>query len=336
MKGFTSLRGAGGAPDLRFHAILFVAALIATIFAWTRDVSYDDEENVVRIWDRDTTDVLAVNYRIAGVEVRIERRTDQAGDYLWGSETIGGEESLTTEFPVGSPGHVLLGRIAGLPTARDLGPLSTETMTRFGIAGSTDRLAVQFRDEQRELILGDQVYGVQQRYAYEPATGTGYVLPRDVISTLSNGQGAIRERWLHSFADDDVARVRVEVGGVVRTMLRFGETGEWGDPGSPTPDVAFGTFMQRVDELAIQGFAERPGPTARMLVRIVYLDTADEPLGFMELLRDDGREDDPYFIVTETTRVPAQAMTFLAVRAEEGLGGALSGAAGARPELSES
>ncbi len=322
--------------DLRFHAILFGVVLIATFFTWSRDISYDEEENTVRIWDRDSTDVLAIHYQTPEVEIRIERRTDQAGDFLWGTEIVGGDAQRTAEFPVGPPGHNLVDRIAGLRTVRDLGPLSTEMMAMFGIAGSADRLTVRFRDEQRELILGDAVYGSEQRYAYEPATGMGHVLPRDIVTTLANGQGAIRERWVHRFPEEDLARVRVELGGNVRTMSRLGDTDEWVDPGSQSPDVAFGTFMQRVGEVAIAGFAGLPGPGARVLVRIEYLGRDNEPLGFMELLRDDSREADPYFIVTETTRIPAQAVPYLAVRVEEGLGGVFSGAARAGSGLSES
>lgn len=336
MKGFTSLRGAAGMTDLRFHAILFGVVLIATYFTWSRDVSYGEEEDVVRIWDRDSTEVSGFGYRIGEVEVRVEHRTDQAGDFLWGTETVGGDDPVTTEFPVGSTGRNLLNRLAGLRTVRDLGPLSSETMTRFGLVGASDRLAVQFGDERRELILGDAVYGAEQRYAYEPATGLGHVLPRDVMATLANGQGAIRERWVHRFLVEDLARVRVQLNGTVRTMSRLGDTGEWTDPGSMSADVPFGTFMQRVSELAIEGFAARPGPETRVLVRVEYLDSENELLGFMELLRDDGREADPYFILSETTRVPAQAMTFLAELVEQGLAGALSGAARGPAGLSSS
>ena len=322
--------------SLRIHAILFGVVLVATFFTWSREVSYGEDEDVARIWDRDTTEVLAIGYRIGDVEVRIDRRTDQAGDFLWGTELVGGDEPSTTEFPVGSTGQGLVNNIAGLWMVRDLGPLSDELMTRFGIEGSMDRLVVRFPDEERELILGDQVYGAEQRYAYEPATGVGYVLPREVMTVLPNGQGAIRERWLHRFPPEDLVRVRVLAAGTVRTMARFGESGEWAAPGSPEPDVAFGSFMQRVGQLAIEGFGARPGPDARLLVRIVYLDSDDEPLGFMELMRDDDLEANPYFVVTETTRVPAQATAFLAVRVEEGLGGAISGATAGGSRLPES
>ncbi len=321
--------------DLRFHAILFGLALVATFLTWSRDISYDAED-VIRVWDRDSLDVLSFSYRIGNVAIRIERRSDQAGNFLWGTEVVEGDERRTTEFPVGPDGHVLLGRIAGLRTVRDLGPLSAEVLPTLGIEGSADRLTVRFSDEERELILGGETYGSGQRYAYEPATGMGYVLPREVISTLSNGQGAVRERWLHSFPEDELASVRVHLGGAVRDMLRIGNTGEWAEVGSQAPDVAFGTFMQRVGALAIEGFAMRPGPGSRMLVRIEYMDDDDAPLGFLELVRDDSREADPYFVVTENTRVPAQAMTFLAVRVEEALGGALSGAARGLPESPES
>ena len=325
MKGFGRFGGGTGMTDLRLHAILFAMVLVAAVLTWSREVTYGEDAEAVRVWDRDTTDILAIAYRVGDVEVRIERRTDQAGDYLWGTERVGGDEPRTTEFPVGPPGHGLLGRVAGLRTIRDLGTRSAELKTRFGIEGSSDRLAVRFRDENRELILGDKVYGAEQRYAHEPATGVGYILPREVMTVLANGQGAIRERWVNRFPSEDLVRVRVLLGGTVRTMARIGDSGEWADPGSAVADVAFGSFMQRVAELAIEGFAERPGPNSRVLVRVDYLGSDDEPLGFMELLRDDDREAHPYFIVTETTRVPAQAMTFLAQRVEEGLPGVLSG-----------
>lgn len=322
--------------DLRFHAILFGAVLIATYFTWSRDVSYGGDDNTVRIWDRDSTEVLALGYRIGDTEIRIERRSDQAGGYLWGIETVGADAPVTSEFPVGSLGNNLLDRIAGLRTVRDLGPLSAEMMSTFGIAGASDRLTVEFGDEQRELVLGGEVYGSEQRYAYEPATGVGHVLPRDVVTTMTNGRGAIRERWVNRFPAEELARVRVQVDGTVRTMSRLADTGEWADPGNPAPDIAFGTFMQRVNELAIEGFAARPGPGARVLVRVEYLDGDDELLGFMELLRDDSQEADPYFIVSETTRVPARAMTFLAELVEQGLAGALSGAVRGPAGLSSS
>lgn len=326
-----------GVNDLRVHAFLFLAALGAAVLTWNRDVSYGgDDEEALRIWDRDTTEVLAFGYRVGDVEIQVERRNDQAGDYLWGTETVQGDGPGAVEFPVGSPGHNLLDLLAGLRTMRDLGPLSTETMTSFGIAGSTDRLSVRFTDERRELVLGDRLFGSEQRYAYEPATGVGHVLLRDVVTTLSNGSEAIRERRMHHFPEDVAAGVRVRVGADVRTLARIGDTGEWAEAGSRAPDVAFGTFMQRVGTLAIEGFAVRPGPGSRALVRVDYLDGNGETLGFMELLRDDSREADPYFIVTETTRVPAQAVPFLARRVEEGLAGAVSGAGGGPSGLSES
>ena len=260
MKGFGRFGGGAGMTDLRLHAILFAMVLVAAVLTWSREVTYGEDAEAVRVWDRDTTDILAIGYRVGDVEVRIERRTDQAGDYLWGTERVGGDEPRTTEFPVGPPGHGLLGRVAGLRTIRDLGTLSAELKTRFGIEGSSDRLAVRFRDENRELILGDKVYGAEQRYAHEPATGVGYILPREVMTVLANGQGAIRERWVNRFPSEDLVRVRVLLGGTVRTMARIGDSGEWADPGSAVADVAFGSFMQRVAELAIEGFAERPGP----------------------------------------------------------------------------
>ena len=84
--------------------------------------------------------------------------------------------------------------------------------------------------------------------------------------------------------------------------------------------------MQRVGQLAIEGYARQPAAeSASTLVRLDYIGHDGEPIGFLELMRDDS-EADLYFLRSETTRIPAHAMGFLARRVEEGLSGVFSGA----------
>lgn len=313
--------------DLRFHAILFGLAVVGALLTWTREVSYNEDENIVRIWDRDSADVQLVHYQTGETDLRIERRTDQAGDFYWGTQVGGTDGPDTLSFPVGATGLALVSRIARLRTLREMGTLAPGQMEELGFEGSTRRLEVRFPDEQRQLILGNPVFGVPDEYAFEPATGLGYVLSRDIVQPLANGEGHVRERWLHRFEDADVAEVRVEMAGRVRAMSPGQLAGEWTEVGGGAPDLAFGTFMQRVGELAIDGFRTRPDPASvQLLLRAEYFGAEGESLGFLELMRDDSAPD-AYFLVTETTRVPAQAMGFLARRAEEGLSGVFSGAA---------
>lgn len=306
---------------LKVHGALFVVAVIGALLTWTRDTTSEADEGRPLVWERDTTDVVSVHYRAPEMDVRIQRRTDDAGSFLWGIEIEGAESTDTLEYPVGAPGTTLVGRLANLRVIRDLGRLSPEMVEVFGLDDATETVEVEFVDERRLLAVGDSAFGGQDRYALEPATGAGYVIAADITRPLSIGEGALRERWLHRFMDDEVATVRIAVpGGGAREMART-EDGEWTAVDGDIPDPAFANFMQRVDQLAIGGYGAEPGPlSTQSLLRVDYLDAAGEQLGFVEIFHDDLAEQDPYFIRSETTRIVAFAVTSLAERVREGLG----------------
>ncbi len=310
---------------LKVHAGLFALAVIGALLTWMRDTTTEADESRPLVWERDTTDVVAVHYRAPAMDVRVERRTDDAGAYLWGIEVEGAGSTDTLEYPVGAPGSTLVGRLATLRVIRDLGALTPEMVERFGLDEPTETVEVRFADEQRLLAVGDSAFGGQDRYAIEPATGAGYVIASDITRPLSIGEGALRERWLHRFADDEVATVRIAVpgGGAAREMART-EAGAWTEVNGDVPDAAFANFMQRVDQLAIGGYGAQPDPDGtRPLVRVDYLDASGETLGFIELFHDDLAVQDPYYIRSETTRIVAFAVTSLAERVREALGDVL-------------
>ncbi len=305
---------------LKAHGGLFALAVIGALLTWTRDTTSDAEADLRLVWERDTTEIVSVHYTAPEMDIEIQRRTDENGTFLWGIEIEGADATDTLEYPVGVPGHTLLGRLAGLRVIRDLGRLSPEMTARFALDGASERIKVRFLDEERILMVGDSAFGGSDRYALEPATGAGYVIASDITRPLAIGEGALRERWLHRFADDDVATVRISVpGGGTREMART-EDGEWTEVGGDVPDVAFANFMQRVDQLAIGGYGAEHGPVGTPLLRVDYLDDAGEELGFAELFHNELSERDPYYIRSETTRIAAYAVTSLAERVEQGLG----------------
>ena len=305
---------------LKMHAALFVVAVVAALLTWNRDTVPEADRGLALAWERDTTDVVAVHYRSPVMDIRIQRRTDDDGSFLWAIEIEGAEDPDTLEFPVGAPGHTLVGRLASLRVIRDLGVLSPEMITQFGLDELDERITVTFRDGQRELALGDSIFGSPDRYVLEPATGTGYVVANDIVNPLRIGEGALRERFLHLFPDGDIATVRVTSAGGERAMARD-ESGSWTPVGGGQPDEAFANFMQRVGQLAIGGYGADPAPgTLRPLLRVDYLDAEGATLGFVELLRDDSAESDPYLIRSERTRILAHAVSTLSERVEQGLG----------------
>lgn len=310
---------------MRVHGVLLAVAAVWAFQTWTRDEVREEDRNRALAWEQDTTAVGMVRYRSAEKEVVIQRREDDSGAFLWGAQ-IENEGRDTIEFPVGAPGHTLVARLAALRVVRDLGLLSPEQEARFGLVGSEERITVAFRDEERLLVLGDTTFGGSHRYA-QAAAGVGYVVPGDVVRPLAIGEGSLRERWLHHYPANDVARVRVTVGdgtdggtGQARTMTRL-ESGEWAAAEGEAPDAGFGNFMQRVDQLAIAGYDSLP-PASRLrnLLRVEYFDEDGDALGFVELFRDDSAERDPYYLRSERTRVLAGAVTALAERVAEGLG----------------
>ena len=305
---------------VRAHGALFIVAVVAALLAWDRDTVPESDRELPLAWERDSTDVVAIHYLSPVMDVRIQRRTDDDGFFLWAIEIEGAEDPDTLEFPVGAPGHTLVGRLASLRVIRDLGVVSPEMITRFGLDEMDERITVTFRDGQRELALGDSVFGSPDRYVLEPATGVGYVVANNIVNPLRIGEGALRERFLHLFPDSEVSTVRVTSPGGERTMARD-ESGSWTPVDGGQPDEAFANFMQRVGELAIGGYGIDPVPaTLRPLLRVDYQDAEGASLGFLELLRDDAAETNPFLLRSERTRVLASAVASLAERVEQGLG----------------
>ena len=296
--------------DLRAHVAFFAVAVIATLLTWNRDTSGAEDRDLPVVWERDTTDVLGVHYRTPTLDLRVERRSDDDGTFLWGNQTRAGLAPLE--------GHALLTVLSVLRVERELGQLSDERKTRYGLVDSGHLLSVRFDDGQRELVVGDSVFGSGDRYALESATGVGYVLSRHLIGVLEGGDGALRERVAHHFAPVDIGAVRISGPAGERRMART-EEGDWTEIDGGSPDTGFGNFMERVGLLSVgEGYADPPSPQdLTLILRMDYVSVDAEPLGFFELLHDGGSPLKTYFLVSETTRIPGRVPRLLAERVEQ-------------------
>ena len=303
--------------DLKAHFALFAVAVVATVLTWNRPRVLETTMDLVMVWEHDSTDFKGFHYVDPDLDLRVVRRSGPDGPFYWGIEKRGDLSADSLVFPVGGSGPLLMPRLVELPAMRDLGPLSPEQKTRFGLADSNVRLSVEFTNERRDLVVGDSVYGGSDRYVMEPATGRGYVVSRQIITQMELGEGALRQRMLHNFPVREIAGVRIAAGsGRERRMART-ESGEWTEPGGDTPDPGFANFMERVDQLTIEGYDSLP-PTERLklVVRIDYLDDDGDVLGFSELLRDDLVERNVYYLRSESTRIIARAHSVLTERVE--------------------
>ena len=193
----------------------------------------------------------------------------------------------------------------------------------YGLDDSSASVNLRFVDEERTVQLGDSIYGASDRYAWDRSTGRAFVLPGSLVRPLRIGSGALRERSVHHFQDVHVERVLVQALGRQREMVRSGGATEaataWSDPaGSRGPDLTFGNFMERVDQVAIAGFEDEVTVASlERVLRVEYVGSEDEPLGFLELFRRP--EGGDYYLRSERTRVPARTIQAFAERVEQDL-----------------
>lgn len=311
---------------VKIHGALLLVTLLWAFQTWSRDEPTATERDRVLVWNRDTAEVVAIGYRSERREVRITRRFEAGDAYLWGVEVVrrvGADSADTLRYPLGAAGERLLADLAELRVLRDLGFLDDARLEELGLSSPGATVTVEFEDDRRVIHLGDVVYGGSDRYAWDPAAGRGLVVPSDVIQPLEIGSGALRERRLHSFRDGDVATVRVESAGRERVMQRVssgaGAPAAWAPPESPErPDPEFADFMERVSQLAIDGFPPPMDADAlEAILRVDYLDERGEPLGFLVLYRDHADPGGDLYLLSERTHVVARAVRLLAERVEQ-------------------
>lgn len=306
------------------YAVLLLAALGMSYGTWTRQGRVSDGETAgVQIWDDDADRIVGVVYAKPNQTVRVERRVDSAGrdpSYLWAIVD-------TAEFVVAEdPGKRLLEMLAAPRALRDLGPADAEKRKTFGLDSATARLTVQFRERERELIVGGPVFATADRYALEPTRDRIYVLPAELVQPLDNALSLLPERRLHWFAPSRIGTVTVRSGERTRTMLRTsGDTysaATWAPPEAPErADQTFANFIQRVEQLWVSRYAPRLDPaTLTLVLRVDYVNERGRPLGFLELYRRPGQGETPeYYVRTELTRVPTRTYDGLAQGVERDL-----------------
>ncbi|NNF29195.1 MAG: DUF4340 domain-containing protein [Gemmatimonadetes bacterium] len=291
---------------LRLNAGLLVLATALAVWTWLRDTPSGFDMDRVLIWEEDSTQVTSVVWEAQGRRVEIQRRADSLGNpFYW---AVHSEASAEVEYPVGTAGRTLVDGLTSLRVLRDLGE---EAAPPGASTSGEGRLELVLGDRSRVLLVGDTTYGGEGRYAREEGVERVLVLPSSLVEPLELGRDALRERQVHRFTPGEVFRARVFVAG--REVDAEKVDGAWQRAGRDGPDPVLAGLLERTDQLAIAGFDLSTPVLTEPLLRVEYLDDDGEELGFVEVMRDG----DAYFLRSETTRLPAQAVPSLAQRVEQ-------------------
>jgi hypothetical protein len=366
-----------------FHGVLLVLMLGFAYETWTRDKTIHVSTGDVAVWDQSAADLQAVELEATKPDpatpakssertVRIERKSDGAGEYWWGTETRTEQkakpanadagsnapppetEASTTkrEFPVGNSFRVmgspnpmtrdeLIKAYASMRAVRSLGTLSDQQKKDFGLDASTTSLAVIFKGKTRTLLLGEKVSGSAERYALDPDSGKAYILAGALIDPLDSGETMLRPSSIHGFEPTALASVTINAGGKTKQASRIKTTNDqgvstqtWGDAATQKADQTLANFVDNLDHLVPQKY--EPSLKVGDLTPVLsaeYKDATGKRIGALALYKaerpgempEDGSADPTnppppvteYYVVTETTRVPAQVAKASAERVEQ-------------------
>lgn len=301
------------------HGVLLVAALLLAYQTWTREEVVAPITGDVVVWSIPAGEIQAITYEIDVPEhrlVRVERRSDSEGPYLWGldkrtiEQYLPPDESVpdagpdaerplgpvkasnAREFMVGDKGDELFEHLSELRALRAIGKLDEDRRELYGLHEGTATVSVIHPGGTRSLVVGGKVFGSSDRYALDPDSGNAYVVAQVVIRDLANGEPGLRMSQLHEYVSDDVAKVVLQVKGQQRTLVRTTATDEsgresktWADAQTPDkPDQTMANFLRNVDMLRPSRYdPELELSDIERVVRVEYQTAAGAPLGWLEL-----------------------------------------------------
>ncbi len=263
---------------------------------------------------------------------------------------VGELETKTTkrEFPIGNKFPVagaptpmtfadLLGNWASMRAVRALGALTDQQKKDFGLDESTTQFAVLLNDGTHTFMLGGKVSGSKERYALAVDTSQGYILSGAMIDPLESGENALAPSAPNGFDPTAVGRVVITASGKTRQADRIAGGKNWGDGLTQKVDQTLANFVDNLEKLRAQAYeADLKVADLTVVAALTYQDKASRPLGTFTLYKREKPADKPdvtapvapmtppatvteYFVVTETTRVPAQVPTSIAEKAEQDL-----------------
>jgi len=272
------------------YGLLLVAALAFAYQTWTREKTVDPKTGDYVVWAHSVDSFESLLYDSEQKSVRIERRSDDHGQYLWGEvkrsrkvpkkpkpkKTPGADagadsstppepepppedEIITTtrEFPIGEIGKKVLESFSTLRALRELGVIDEDRKEEYGLSESKDNLTVFFKGgTSRSLIVGKRVFSGSDRYVMDPESSKAWVIATAIMRHIDGAESALSLKKLHLYEDKEVAKVTVKTNNGDKTLIKGEEANPKGKgkkitwADSATPDES---------DLMLANFLSRAG-----------------------------------------------------------------------------
>lgn len=298
------------------HGVLLVAALVFAYQTWTREEVLAPLTGDVVVWAMPPASIQAITFATEGRAIRVERRSDAKGPYLWGTDTRSIEQyqtrakdaadasptdprpfapktvSSTREFLLSEKGVELFENLAELRALRALGKIDEDRRALYDLHQKTQTISVIHAGETRSLVVGGKIFGGTDRYALDPSTGEAYVISQVVVRDLANGEAGLRLSKIHDYQDEEVGKAVIEVKGQKRTLLRITakddsgrDSRTWADAQKPDkPDQTMANFLRNIDVLRPARFvSDTDVSKLQRVLRVEYQTRVGAPLGWVEL-----------------------------------------------------
>ena len=256
------------------------------------------------------------------------------------------------EFPLGDSFRVagatapykltdMVHDFASMHAVRDLGTLTDDQKKDYDLAASSTTLAVISKEKTHTLILGGKVSGSSERYALDPDTNKADILAGALIDPIETGESALRPSAIHGFDPTALKAVTIAAAGKTKTAKKYAGTDAqgsnkeaWGDVATGKPDQTLDNFIDNLDKLVPSEYVPSIKPAdLTPVIAVQYQDGSGKQIGALGLYKaerpgdiPEGGNVDPtnppppvteYYVLTETTRVPAKVARPTAEKAEQ-------------------
>ena len=266
------------------------AVLLALLMAaswWTAHFKPSETDALSPVYSVENQEVERVSLRSDEADIRIMRKSDQYGDYLWVESTA--EHTTTEPAPTEEDAEAVkevtvtkttgfLGNASTQKVFDDLSPLiplrylsSDADLAEFGLNTPKSTLRVQLKETEHVIQIGDETYGAKDRYAR--LNENLFLLKDSTIRLIEYGKLRLVNRALHPLSEPQIIATTVgRPDGSVRTLEQHNAedrtSAYWAFSGEQVEAPIAASWLGRLLKLKVQGYktaADLPTETVPLM-----------------------------------------------------------------------